>query len=83
MKYKNCTYSEILISEVALLQLCSVDKELVQRNAQLFLLLLGVGGIAVCSAAIRIGFQVLFWQSLGIKITQISNEQEEMNCVDQ
>lgn len=83
MKYKKCTYSEILIGEVALLQLCSVDKKLVQRNAELSLLLLGVGGIAVCSAAIRIGFQVLFWQSLGIKIAHISNEQEDMNYVDQ
>lgn len=60
MKQKNYTYNEILINEVALLHLSSVDKELVQRNSDLFLLLLGVVRIAVCSVAIRIGFQVLF-----------------------
>lgn len=60
MKQKNYTYNEILVNEVALLHLSSVDKELVQRNSDLFLLLLGVVRIAVCSVAIRIGFQVLF-----------------------
>lgn len=60
MKQKNYTYNEILINEVALLHLSSVDKELVQRNSDLFLLLLGVVRIAVCSVAIRIDFQVLF-----------------------
>lgn len=60
MKQKNYTYNEILVNEVALLHLSSVDKELVQRNSDLFLLLLGVVRIAVCSVAIRIDFQVLF-----------------------
>lgn len=60
MKQKNYTYNEILVNEVALLHLSSVNKELVQRNSNLFLLLLGVVGIAVCSIALRIGFQVLF-----------------------
>lgn len=60
MKQKNYTYNEILVNEVALLHLSSIDKELVQRNSDLFLLLLGVVGIAVCSVALRIGFQVLF-----------------------
>lgn len=60
MKQKNYTYNEILVNEVALLHLSSVNKELVQRNSDLFLLLLGVVGIAVCSVALRIGFQVLF-----------------------
>lgn len=82
MKQKNYTYNEILVNEVALLHLSSVNKELVQRNSDLFLLLLGVVGIAVCSVALRIGFQVLFWQSLGIKIADISNEQEDMNYVN-
>lgn len=60
MKHKNYTYNEILVNEVALLHLSSIDKELIQRNPDLFLLLLGVVRIAVCSVAIRIGFQVLF-----------------------
>lgn len=60
MKQKNYTYNEILVNEVALLHLSSIDKELVQRNSDLFLLLLGVVKIAVCPVAIRIGFQVLF-----------------------
>lgn len=60
MKQKNYTYNEILVKEVALLHLTSVDKELVQRNSELFLLLLGAVGIVVCSVAIRLASKFYF-----------------------
>lgn len=71
-----------LINEAALLHLSSVNNKPVQGNTELFPLLLEAVGIAVCSVSVRIGFQVLFCQSLGIKMANICNEQEDMNYVD-
>lgn len=82
MKWNRKVIPEILINEAALLHRSSVDKEPVRGDAELFLLLLEAVGIAVCSVSVRTGFQVLFWQSLRIKIADICNEQEDMNYVD-